>query len=340
MQDPDRYNKYSKQVIEEVTEGLNELKETLGDDKFEILMSKNTDALKAELLEREDIPSSIKNNIDAYIENKDAIDKHAQSVRTAAEENEYYMKQMMESMISNKYGDRIKSIAGENEGRRAQITSIVAGQQKDAQEKMLKEMEQNALTSRDVEYNRDLNKYREAGAKTFNDEELAKEYARLVLGRKDADDLVYVGGNDKGGLKTRDGEIVLAEEHTDDTKRQELARYYLNKQTEDKYKNQVNGEKALNNIESILGKASKAGDQYGADFSDALLNAATSKDHQIDLSEAFVDIDPDEIKLLRDQSDDDILKMFNLSNEELKLLGFDSSEQFIESFKEGLENYS
>lgn len=339
---PDAYNKYSKETVTDVANGLNDLKEALGDDQFEILMSQNDETLRKSLLENSKVPDVIKENIDAYLENREALDDFAESIREVTEQNEYYANQILEGMVKEQYGERITKMSTSeddtvNEKRAAQITSIVANQNEAIKKDMAKEFEENAKEAKEVSYNRDLKNY--GYTSTMNDEELAREYARVVLGRKDADDLVYVGGNDKGGLKTATGETVLADEHTDDQKRQALARHYLDEQTKVKYGANLDADKTLDNIESIIGKGSKAGAKYGADFSDALLNAATSKDHKIDLTDMFVDIDPNEMQDILGMSDEQLLETFNLTSEELDTLGFKSAKEFAEAFRNGFTDY-
>ena len=100
---------------------------------FEIDLSKDSEALKQELLSRSEIPQSVKDNIDAIVDNKEKLQEFATSISEATEANKFYSEQIMGNLVKEKYGDKIQGMAkttnelGEEErnlAREAQINAI------------------------------------------------------------------------------------------------------------------------------------------------------------------------------------------------------------------------
>ena len=67
----------------------------------------------------------------------------------------------------------------------------------------------------------------------------------------------------------------------------------------------------------------KLGEQYGTDFTDALLNSITAQDGKVDLSGVFADLSPSEYLNLSDLASDPkrLQETMGLTDEDLVVLG-------------------
>lgn len=316
-------------------EALNKLKEATGEE-FDIIV-KNNDKLRESLLTLEGVPSSVKENINAIIKNKESLLNLAATMDETAKNNLFNSEQIMNNLIKSKYGAEVNKLAGTvtnekgeevvNESRANQIQAILA-QQENKTTKALNE-EISAINTSNIKYNRQLEGI-------DDDEDLAKTYAQEVLGYKDISTTSYKGGNDKGTLRDKTGQIIF-EDVSDNTMRQEIARVRAEKEIKEKYAGQIDDSKILDNIENIIKGGQKLGEQYGTDFTDALLNSITAKDGKIDLSGVFADLSPSEYLNFSDLASDPkkLQEAMGLSDEDLVILG----KNWAQKIQEGLVGY-
>ena len=331
-------NEYTRKLtndeLTETAQALNILKTSLGDE-YDIIAS-NKDKLKETLLTLNEVPNSVKENIDAILKNKESLLDLASSMDKVAKSNMFYSEQIMNNLIENKYGDKINKMAtvvGEDgkatvdESRAKQIQAILAQQENATTKALNKE-----LSNIDVS-----NIKRNSQLKDIDDDkDLAKTYAKEVLGYEDTSKMTYKGGWNKGTLKDETGQTVI-DEVSDDVMRQEIARVRAEAEIKDNYAGKIDESSLLSSVENIMKGGQKLGEQYGTDFTDALLNSITAQDGKVDLSGMFADLSPSEYLNLSDLASDPkrLQEAMGLTDEDLVVLG----ENWAEKIQEGLVGY-
>ena len=331
-------NEYTRKLtndeLTETAQALNTLKTSLGDE-YDIIAS-NKDKLKETLLTLNGVPNSVKENIDAILKNKESLLDLASSMDEVAKSNMFYSEQIMNNLIENKYGDKINKMAtvvGEDgkatvdESRAKQIQAILAQQENATTKALNKE-----LSNIDVS-----NIKRNSQLKDIDDDkDLAKTYAKEVLGYEDTSKMTYKGGWNKGTLKDETGQTVI-DEVSDDVMRQEIARVRAEAEIKDNYAGKIDESSLLSSVENIMKGGQKLGEQYGTDFTDALLNSITAQDGKVDLSGVFADLSPSEYLNLSDLASDPnrLQEVMGLTDEDLVVLG----ENWAEKIQEGLVGY-
>ena len=331
-------NEYTRKLtndeLTETAQALNTLKTSLGDE-YGIIAS-NKDKLKETLLTLNEVPNSVKENIDAILKNKESLLDLASSMDEVAKSNMFYSEQIMNNLIENKYGDKINKMAtvvGEDgkatvdESRAKQIQAILAQQENATTKALNKE-----LSNIDVS-----NIKRNSQLKDIDDDkDLAKTYAKEVLGYEDTSKMTYKGGWNKGTLKDETGQTVI-DEVSDDVMRQEIARVRAEAEIKDNYAGKIDESSLLSSVENIMKGGQKLGEQYGTDFTDALLNSITAQDGKVDLSGVFADLSPSEYLNLSDLASDPkrLQEVMGLTDEDLVVLG----ENWAEKIQEGLVGY-
>jgi len=331
-------NEYTRKLtndeLTETAQALNTLKTSLGDE-YDIIAS-NKDKLKETLLTLTGVPNSVKENIDAILKNKESLLDLASSMDEVAKSNMFYSEQIMNNLIENKYGDKINKMAtvvGEDgkatvdESRAKQIQAILAQQENATTKALNKE-----LSNIDVS-----NIKRNSQLKDIDDDkDLAKTYAKEVLGYEDTSKMTYKGGWNKGTLKDETGQTII-DEVSDDVMRQEIARVRAEAEIKDNYAGKIDESSLLGSVENIIKGGQKLGEQYGTDFTDALLNSITAQDGKVDLSGVFADLSPSEYLNLSDLASDPkrLQETMGLTDEDLVVLG----ENWAEKIQEGLVGY-
>lgn len=331
---------FDKDEIDAVANALNSL---------EIDVTQSDEALKKELLSRAEIPQTVKDNIDAIVDNKEKLKEYANSIEEATKANKYYTQQITENIVEDKYGTKINQLATEtdeegnskvNESRAKQIQSILSQADESTTEEMQKALEKIDVSN--ITSNRKLrNKYSEY--KDIDDDEaLAREYAKRILNKSEEEvaKMTYKRGWNKGTLKDETGKNVI-EDLSDDTMRKSLARNAESTKVKDKYTNKIDNQGLLTSIENIMSGAKSMGEKYGTDFTDALLNAMNNKG-KIDFSDIFADINPNEFLELYNMDPKDLQEALGLSDEDLKNLGAkgaDLAADFKKNFINGFEGY-
>lgn len=115
-----------------------------------------------------------------------------------------------------------------------------------------------------------------------------------------------------------------------------------------KYVQQEMANYDTNSLDSIIESikkidASALGEQYGGDFTEAMYNAISSTDKKFDMSALFKEWTPSEfsnlVDLSKEGNEQELLKAFGLTEEDLDALGYKSATDFAKSFRAGLEGY-
>ena len=103
-----------------------------------------------------------------------------------------------------------------------------------------------------------------------------------------------------------------------------------------------------NSLDSIIESvkkidASALEKQYGGDFTEAMYNALSSTDKKFDMSALFKEWTPSEfldlVDLSKEGNEQELLKAFGLTEEDLDALGGKAAKDFAKSFRAGLEGY-
>ena len=254
----------------------------------------------------------------------------------------YYAQQILSNEVEKKYGEKIKSIATDKEGKTNdalynKVLEVATNQAKGIEGEMAKEIA--GINVDAASSNSKLNKNFK-GEEVKNDESLARIYAKEVLNKtqEEVDKMTYKGGTNKGTLKDETGKEVISEV-SDDVMRHEIARVRKTKEITDRYSGQLNQDDFLKNINNMIKSVGTANKEYGIDFSQAIMNGMLSDNKEIDLSDQFANLSPEEILNLDNMDKDTLIKELGLSEEQIKELGFADGEAFYNSFDNALDKY-
>ena len=90
--------------------------------------------------------------------------------------------------------------------------------------------------------------------------------------------------------------------------RHEIARARKTKEITDKYSGQLNQDDFLKNVNNMIKNVETANKEYGIDFSQAIMNGMLSDNKEIDLSDQFANLSPEEILNLDNMDKDTLIK--------------------------------
>lgn len=307
------------------------------------------DQLREQILSSNTLSQSVKEDVDAFVKDKDAIEEFAASMREATKANKYYADQIISNTVQDQFKDYFKAFedidakTGElvdtktADQLETTLGAIAARNDEGKVQAELEDIDVSKVTSTG-----DLKKY-DAYKNVENDEDLARAYARDILGmtKNEVEKLNYKSGIGKGTLKSDDGTVVL-DEKNDKQMRQALAAKAEREKIEKDYttKNQATNKEIAESLAFVAAGSDLAGQRYGADFTSAILSEIQNgPDEKIDLSSTFSALTRKEKDELSNMSDEDLLKMFNLNPEDLNNVGYKSAEDFAKAFKKGLEDY-
>lgn len=173
----------------------------------------------------------------------------------------------------------------------------------------------------------------------MNDEDLARLYAREVLGREDWGTLSYEGGTGKGTLKDGNTAIEGMDEKSDEEMRREL---YQKAKVEELYETvepEISDEAFFEAIDKITNATGELEQKMGADFSQAILTSLQNGVEIIDFSSILGDISIDELNTLQGiGNSEDLLNQLGLTVEDVTNAGYESAEAFYSAFKNGIDN--
>ena len=334
-------NQLSDASIQQIVTELNKIRET-DIAKYEMIIANGNEAvLKDTILSIDGLAKATKENIDQVLKHKDALIKLTEETYKQADAASYYTSQIMQNEVEKQYGAQLKAMATDadgnvDQGRYNQLLAITASNKKQ-QEDMENDLKNLDLSKKYTSNNALNDNY---GYSIKNDEDLARTYAKEVLGytQEEIDKMDYDGHTGAGTLKIANGDKVL-DKYSDEQMREQLARQKRTNEIKEKYAGQINEQDQINALGKLMDGAKTAGQKYGTDFTDALLNSLTDENHVIDFSSLFAEIDPSEYAELTAMSDQEILDMIGMDEEVLKNAGYTSAEEFITNFKAGLNNY-
>lgn len=263
------------------------------------------------------------------------------STKDASDANDYYAKEILKNNIEENRSDALKDIAGDSEGIYNGLLDVYAAREAQALEERDQALSNVTVAKNKYSSNSALGSY--IGQSINGDEELARLYASMVLGRTDVDQLNYKGGWNKGQLQTSSGENLFDEALSDDYMRKMIAQTYAQQELIDSL-----GEGLDNfdqdayeaSLQKLVDGANSLGDAFGeADFATTILNQLAQGTESIDLSSLFAQLSPDDIAQLTGMSQEELYAALGLNEEDLANLGITDAEAWYNSFIASLNSY-
>lgn len=263
------------------------------------------------------------------------------SIKDASEANDYYAKEILKNNIEENRSDTLKGIAGDSEGIYNSLLDVYAAREAQALEERDQALSNVTVAKNKYSSNSALGNY--IGQSVNGDEELARLYASMVLGRTDVDQLNYKGGWNKGQLQTSSGENLFDEALSDDYMRKMIAQTYAQQELIDSL-----GEGLDNfdqdayeaSLQKLVDGANSLGDAFGeTDFTTTILNQLAQGTEFIDLSSLFAQLSPDDIAQLTGMSQEELYAALGLNEEDLATLGITDAEAWYNSFIASLNSY-
>lgn len=259
----------------------------------------------------------------------------------AGDANDYYAKEILKNNIEENRSDTLKDIAGDSEGIYNSLLDVYAAREAQALEERDQAISNVTVAKTNYSSNSALGSY--IGQSINGDEELARLYASMVLGRTDVDQLNYKGGWNKGQLQTSSGENLFDEALSDDYMRKMIAQTYAQQELIDSL-----GEGLDNfdqdayeaSLQKLVDGVNSLGDAFGeADFATTILNQLAQGTESIDLSSLFAQLSPDDIAQLTGMSQEELYAALGLNEEDLATLGITDAEAWYNSFIASLNSY-
>lgn len=263
------------------------------------------------------------------------------STKDASDANDYYAKEILKNNIEENRSDALKDIAGDSEGIYNGLLDVYAAREAQALEERDQALSNVTVAKNKYSSNSVLGSY--IGQSINGDEELARLYASMVLGRTDVDQLNYKGGWNKGQLQTSSGENLFDEALSDDYMRKMIAQTYAQQELIDSL-----GEGLDNfdqdayevSLQKLVDGANSLSDAFGeADFATTILNQLAQGTESIDLSSLFAQLSPDDIAQLTGMSQEELYAALGLNEEDLATLGITDAEAWYNSFIASLNSY-
>lgn len=263
------------------------------------------------------------------------------STKDASDANDYYAKEILKNNIEENRSDALKDIAGDSEGIYNGLLDVYAVREAQALEERDQALSNVTVAKNKYSSNSALGSY--IGQSINGDEELARLYASMVLGRTDVDQLNYKSGWNKGQLQTSSGENLFDEALSDDYMRKMIAQTYAQQELIDSL-----GEGLDNfdqdayevSLQKLVDGANSLSDAFGeADFATTILNQLAQGTESIDLSSLFAQLSPDDIAQLTGMSQEELYAALGLNEEDLATLGITDAEAWYNSFIASLNSY-
>ena len=263
------------------------------------------------------------------------------STKDASDANDYYAKEILKNNIEENRSDALKDIAGDSEGIYNGLLDVYAAREAQVLEERDQALSNVTVAKDKYSSNSALGSY--IGQSINGDEELARLYASMVLGRTDVDQLNYKGGWNKGQLQTSSGENLFDEALSDDYMRKMIAQTYAQQELIDSL-----GEGSDNfdqdayeaSLQKLVDGANSLSDTFGgADFTTTILNQLAQGTESIDLSSLFAQLSPDDIAQLTGMSQEELYAALGLNEEDLATLGITDAEAWYNSFIASLNSY-
>lgn len=263
------------------------------------------------------------------------------STKDASDANDYYAKEILKNNIEENRNDALKDIAGDSEGIYNSLLDVYAAREAQALEERDQAISNVTVAKNKYSSNSALGSY--IGQSINGDEELARLYASMVLGRTDVDQLNYKGEWNKGQLQTSSGENLFDEALSNDYMRKMIAQTYAQQELIDSLGDGLDNfdqDAYEASLQKLVDGANSLGDAFGeADFATTILNQLAQGTESIDLSSLFAQLSPDDIAQLTGMSQEELYAALGLDEEDLATLGITDAEAWYNSFIASLNSY-
>ena len=298
--------------------------------KESIKTHKNQDEILRQKLEEN--TTFYSDSIDKIMESSDAFFNLADSITEATKATDYYSNEILKSKNIQNNSGRVEKITDDNV-LQDYIYAAEAGYQRQILKNSGKDF--TNLTLPNHNSNADLN--------IDNDKELAKAYAREVLGltEEELGQYIYSGGTGKGTLKNING-TILFEDEDDSYMREQIARKRAADEIFDSLgdNDSYNLEEFDNSIEKLLEKTESLDKKFGADFSQAILDSLANAESGLDLTSILSKLSPDQVEELKQLGADGFAEALGLTKEQMESLGLNDGESWLKGFETSLNNYN
>ena len=361
----------SKESISSIVSELSKLNKT----QYSEVM-KNSDSFNSWLKELENSNPTIKANTEQISKQINGFQELVESTNEATQANKKYIDQINLIDLTNTYAEELRAGAinpktGKvDQGIFAQRASILNQSQSQDRIKQQKLDRRNYYDN--LEFNRRGETYTDAKAwsrefSTDNkntdvtdflkdigmtdnqikdaigysnlktNEDLARAYAKLKnidISNTSftGDKLVDIAGNTVIDVSNADKRGQIRKTIAIDTANAYDDAYY-DKAGENSTQN------AISLLDQLQNNGAVAGEKYGTDWSNAVLNYLSSKGEKFDLSSTFARLDPEEVKSMREMSTQEIQNMLDVTDQALGEFGAGTAEQAAEKFQNALKNY-
>lgn len=285
------------------------------------------------------------NGTDLFLETyKEDIFELAKASKEAASSNQYYAKEVVKNAMTVTGASKQISLAAADfvdtkgnlyskEGREEALANAITGQVA---------AEVADIEAKKVYGNGSLNRKYDYDIK--NDEDLAREYAKTVLGytKEEVDKMEYQRGWGKGGL-TLDGETILKKEKDNDKMMREALANAAEIQEVTTEILEADGSKLIETFDAVAEKTDQLAKGAGTSITNEILNAIGNQE-EMDLSDTFAMMSPWENEALKEatagKTADELKELLGLTDELISTMGYESAEEFKEAFDNQLASYS
>ena len=331
-----------------IAEGLSKIKLETPDKYGDLFADTDTTALRDTILGFGDLTPAVRENIDQVLAQKDALKALTESTYEQIKANDYTSKQILEGVIEDSYANDFKNFATKD-GETDTVLSTnlmnamkgAAGRQDAENEDGLQKKIANIDVS-DVKNTGDLQEY-EQYKDVKNDVDLIRTYAHEIMGI-DWDTInnhvVIDDKTGKGSMTTDTGEVLIQDKN-DEQMRRELAAKAERDKIEAKYAEEHKGDNdaLAQSLQDLVTDAADFGNSYGTNFTNAMLVSIANGTKELDFSNIFADINPEEYVKLMNMDATALQESMGLTDEELDKLGYGSAEEFKTAFQKGFENW-
>lgn len=280
-------------------------------------------------------------SIDSLDDFRAGLETLSKSMDKVSEANDYYSKEILKSDLESNREKQLKDIAGDNENLYNGLLDAYAAREAQALEERDQVLSNVTVAKNKYSSNSALANY--IGQSINGDEELARVYASMVLGRTDVDQLNYKGGWNKGQLQTSNGENLFDEALSDDYMRKMIAQTYAQQQLINSLGeglDNFNQEAYEASLKKLIDGANSLGNAFSeADFATTILNQLAQGTESIDLSSLFAQLSPDDIAQLTGMSQEELYTALGLNEKDLTTLGITDAKAWYNSFIASLKSY-
>lgn len=322
----------------------------------------------------EDLSDSIKDNVDEIVKEKDALI----SLISSTKEFEKSLKQASEELVINHIknnkvlDEQLNKLAkdketGEvNEGQKELIEKALAASESASVMKSSEESDLKLakMAADKVKSNADLENFvknqgldaNALGLTDLNDKKSAEAYLKYVLGYSDEDIAhmkIDAGGWGKTSVKwtsnytdskgtTHDTDSYIYKDLNDEEARSSIAyQVKANEIIKQADQNaQIFMQDNLDAINNMMQSTQRATNQFGADFSNIILNSMAGrqdgKNANLDFTSAFKNLTDGEIDALMKMDSNKLAETLGLTDEDFWNLGYEGAAAFEKAFDEGL----